>query len=324
VLNALASRIPDLIGGSADLDPSTHTALKGLGDFEGQSGERADRQGEAGGGWSQAGRNLHFGVREHAMATILNGLACHGGTIPFGATFLIFSDYLRPALRLAAIMQQQVIYVFTHDSLGLGEDGTTHQPVEQLASLRAIPRLAVIRPADANETAVAWAVAIERRNGPTALILSRQALPVIDRSGGLAQAEELRRGAYVLIDTPGRRPDALLIGSGSEVALLVAAHEKLLGQSIHVRVISMPSWELFEAQPPQYRAAVLDPAVGVRLAVEAGCSQGWHRYVGPQGEVLCVDKFGESAPGTALLAEYGFTVENVVEKLTRLFAAQKE
>jgi transketolase len=310
VIAAVAPRLSTLIGGSADLDPSTHTALKGFGDFEPTAIAAPDRQGSEGGGWSSAGRNLHFGVREHGMAAIVNGLAAHGGTIPFGATFLIFSDYMRPPMRLAAMMGLHAIYVFTHDSIALGEDGSTHQPVEQLSGLRSVPRLVVIRPSDANETAWAWRVALERRDGPVALVLTRQDVPTIDRTQ-FAPAAELRRGGYILIDAPEGGPDLILIATGSEVALIVAAREKLETKGIAVRLVSMPSWELFDAQPAAYRDDVLPPSVRARLAVEAGASMGWHRYVGDRGDVLAVDRFGASAPGSIMLREYGFTVDNV-------------
>jgi len=313
VLTAIAAKLPTLIGGSADLDPSTHTLLKGLGDFESPKAAGGDQQGSAGGGWSYAGRNLHFGVREHAMGAISNGLAVHGGIIPYCATFLVFSDYMRPTIRLAALMKQQVIYVFTHDSIGLGEDGPTHQPVEHLASLRAIPNLVVIRPCDANETAVAWEVAIETRDRPVALVLSRQNVPTLDRTR-YASSKELRRGAYVLADAPSGRPQVILIASGSEVQLIVEARDKLLSQKIEARVVSMPSWELFDAQTQEYRDSVLLPSVRARLAVEAGVSQGWHRYVGEQGDVISVDRFGASAPANVLMQKYGFTVENIFQR----------
>src|SRR5208283_166772 len=229
-------------------DPSTYTGLQGLGDFERPGLDASDRQGSEGGGWSYAGRNLHFGVREHAMGAILNGLAAHGGTVPFGATFLVFSDYMRPPIRLAALMGLHVIYVFTHDSIALGEDGSTHQPVEQLASLRSIPRLDVIRPCDANETAIAWRVAMETRDRPVALILTRQAVPTLDRTQ-LASADGLRRGGYILADAPDATPDLILMATGSEVALIVAAREQLLVQKVAVRLVSLPSWELFDMQP---------------------------------------------------------------------------
>ena len=317
VMNAFAPRVSALIGGSADLDPSTNTALQGWGDFEPPGIDASDRQGSDGGGWSRAGRNLHFGVREHAMGAILNGLAAHGGTIPFGATFLVFSDYMRPPMRLAALMGLHVIYVFTHDSIALGEDGSTHQPVEQIAGLRSVPGLDVIRPADANETAVAWRVAMETRDRPVALILTRQDVPTLDRTQ-CASAEGLRRGAYVLTDAPGGEPKLILIASGSEVALVVAAAEKLRARDIAVRVVSMPSWKLFEAQPRDYRESVLPPPVAARLAVEAGVTQGWHRYVGDRGDVLGVERFGASAPGQVVLREYGFTVDSVCARALAL------
>jgi transketolase len=313
VMNAIAPRLPTLIGGSADLDPSTYTALQGLGDFESPATNPRDRQGSEGGGWSYAGRNLHFGVREHAMGAILNGLAAHGGTVPFGATFLVFSDYMRPPIRLAALMGLHVIYVFTHDSIALGEDGSTHQPVEHLASLRSVPQLNVIRPGDANETAIAWRVALETRDRPVALILTRQDVPTLDRTQ-FASATGLRRGGYVLADALDGKPELILIATGSELALIVAAREQLLARKIAVRLVSLPSWELFDAQPRQYREAVLPPSIGARLAVEAGGPLGWHRYVGDRGDVLGVEHFGASAPSSIMLREYGFTVENVCKR----------
>jgi transketolase len=321
VMNAFAARLPALIGGSADLDPSTKTVLKGLGDFNLPPGVGEDTQGSAGGGWSYAGRNLHFGVREHAMGAIVNGLAAHGGFIPYGATFLIFSDYMRPAIRLAALMKLHVVHVFTHDSLALGEDGPTHQPVEQLASLRAIPGLFVIRPADANETAVAWKVAIESVDRPVLLALSRQDVPTIDR-GRCASADGLRRGAYVLCDVKEGEPALILIASGSEVGLILAAADRLNDEGIAVRCVSMPSWELFEAQPREYRDRVLPPRMPLRLAVELGTGQGWERYVGERGGVLSVDRFGASAPAHTLLREYGFTIDDVVARCRALLASQ--
>ncbi|HMA31495.1 MAG TPA: transketolase, partial [Casimicrobiaceae bacterium] len=314
VMNAVAPRVPALMGGSADLDPSTHTALAGLGDFEPPGASARDRQGSEGGGWSFTGRNVHFGVREHAMGAILNGLAAHGGVVPFGSTFLVFSDYMRPAIRLASLMGLRVIHVFTHDSIALGEDGSTHQPVEQLAGLRSVPQLVVIRPCDANETAVAWRVALETRDRPVALILTRQNVPTLDRTR-FAAADGLRRGAYVLADAPSGKPDLILIATGSEVGLVIGAAERLLAQGIQARVVSMPSWELFDAQPAEYRDAVLPPPIGARLVVEAGASQGWHRYTGDRGDVLGVDRFGASAPGDVVLREYGFTVDSVCKRV---------
>jgi transketolase len=318
VIEAISTRLPGFIGGSADLNPSTNTELKEAGNFENPEMAVGDLQGSAGGGWSYAGRNLQFGVREHGMGAILNGLAAHGGTIPFGATFLTFSDYMRPPIRLAALMGVRVVYVFTHDSIGMGEDGPTHQPVEQIAGLRAVPRLVVIRPSDANETAVAWRVAIETRDRPVALVLSRQAVPTLDRKE-FGSVEGLRRGAYILADAPQGNPQLILIASGSEVGLIVAARQELQGQKIAVRLVSMPSWELFEAQPREYRDLVLPPLVRKRLAVEAGVTQGWHKYVGERGEVIGVDRFGASAPGPIMMREYGFTVEHVCQRALALF-----
>lgn len=317
ILNAIAPRLPALTGGSADLDPSTRTALAGLGDFNPPNGEGDDTQGSDSAGWSYAGRNLHFGVREHTMGAIVNGLAAHGATLPFGSTFLIFSDYMRPPIRLAAMMGLHVVHVFTHDSIALGEDGPTHQPVEQLAALRAIPHVTVIRPGDANETAVAWRVALETRDRPVMLILTRQALPTLDRSR-YAPADGLRRGAYILCDAPQAKPQLVLIASGSEVSLIAAAQHKLEEQNIAVRLVSMASWELFEAQSREYRDAVLPPSVPARLAVEAGRPQGWHRYVGDRGDVLGLDRFGASAPGEVVMNECGFTVENVCKRALAL------
>jgi len=322
VLNALASRLPTLIGGSADLNPSNNTALQGMGDFQNPDSVEGDRQGAVGGPWSYQGRNVHFGVREHAMGAILNGLAVHGGLIPFGATFLVFSDYLRPAIRLAALMEQRVIYVFTHDSIAVGEDGPTHQPVEQVAALRAIPNLVVIRPCDANETALAWRVAIETRNRPVALALTRQNVPTLDRTQ-VASAEGLRRGAYVLADAPTGKPDVILIASGSEVHLILDARQKLLEQKVQARVVSMPSWELFDIQPREYRDSVLLPSVRLRLAVEAGITQGWHRYTGDLGDVIGLDRFGASAPGGTVMREFGFTPENVLQRALALLRGAK-
>ncbi len=317
VLNAIAPKLPTLIGGSADLNPSTHTVLQKLGDFESPERTFADSQGSAGGGFSYAGRNLHFGVREHGMGAACNGMAAHGGIIPFGSTFLIFSDYMRPSIRLAALMGLGVIYVFTHDSVGLGEDGPTHQPIEQLAALRAIPRLVVIRPGDANETAVAWRVAIETRDRPVALALTRQNVPTLDRTQ-FAAADGLRRGAYVLADPPDGRPDLVLIGTGSEVSLAVAAREKLSERKIQARVVSMPSWELFDLQPKEYRDSVLPPSIKRRVAVEAALPQGWHRYVGDGGDVIGIERFGASAPGNVVMEKLGFTVNHVVERALAL------
>jgi transketolase len=311
IMNAFAEKLTALFGGSADLDSSTNTNLKGFGDFNAAATAGEDTQGSDSAGWSHAGRNLHFGVREHAMGAVVNGLAAHGGFIPYGSTFLIFSDYMRPTIRLAALSKLHVVHVFTHDSIAVGEDGPTHQPVEQIASLRAIPNVTVIRPADANETAVAWKVAVETRERPVLLALTRQELPVLDRTR-FASADGLRKGAYVLSDAKEGKPELVLIATGSEVGLIVEAAEKLQAEGVAVRCVSMPSWDLFEAQPQSYRDEVLPPDVTARLAVEMGVSMGWDRYVGPHGAVLGVDRYGASAPAKVLLPEYGFTVDNVI------------
>jgi transketolase len=315
IMQKFSSYLPGFIGGSADLNTSTHTELKDAGNFEHPSMAVGDLQGSAGGGWSYTGRNLQFGVREHGMASISNGMAAHGGIFPFCATFLTFSDYMRPAIRLAAIMELNVVYVFTHDSIALGEDGPTHQSVEHVASLRAIPRLIVIRPCDANETAVAWRMAIEVHRTPVALILSRQDVPTLDRKI-LASADGLRFGAYVLSDVSN--PDLILIASGSEVSLIVEAQQELKKQNISARLVSMPSWELFEAQTPEYRNSIFQSSIRNRIAVEAGISQGWHRYVGDGGDIICIDTFGASAPGDVMLREHGFSVENICNRAIAL------
>ncbi len=295
VINALAPVMPMLIGGSADLGVSNNTDIKEGGSFEAGTYD---------------GRILHFGVREHAMGSTMTGISLNGGLIPFGGTFLTFSDYMRPAIRLAALSEVQVIYVFTHDSIGLGEDGPTHQPIEHLAALRAIPHLFVIRPADPAEVSEAWRIAILRRSAPTALALTRQKVPVIDRNK-FSKADGLRRGAYVLADT--ETPRLILIATGSEVSLALEAREKLEAEGVPTRVVSMPCWELFEEQPQEYRDEVLPPAINARLAIEAGVRQGWDRYVGPAGNVICLDRFGASAPGEVAMRELGFNVDNVLE-----------
>ncbi|MEW5960110.1 MAG: transketolase [Chloroflexota bacterium] len=296
ILNALAPVIPNLIGGSADLAPSNNTYLKGYPVFANDS---------------FAGRNFHFGVREHGMASILNGMALHGGIIPYGGTFFIFSDYCRPALRLAAMSHMPSIFVFTHDSIGLGEDGPTHQPVEHLPAIRAIPNMLVLRPADANETVQAWKIALERRDGPVALLLTRQGLPVYDRSR-MGDVTGVAKGAYVLLDTDKVYPDIILIASGSEVQLAVEAHAKLAEQGIAARVVSMPSWELFKAQSPEYRDSVLPPSVKARLGIEAAIPLGWEQWIGPAGRMVAMDHFGASAPYKVLHEQWGFTTDNVV------------
>jgi transketolase len=317
VLQVLCQNLPGLIGGSADLNPSTYTELKEKGSLEPPSLAAGDLQGSAAGGWSYGGRNLYYGVREHAMGSITNGLATVSGIIPFASTFLIFSDYMRPSIRLAALMHLQVIYVFTHDSIGLGEDGPTHQPVEHLPSLRAIPRLIVLRPCDANETVIAWQVAIEAKHRPVALILSRQAVPTLDRSK-YGTADGVRLGAYIISEASGGMPKLILIASGSEVSFILAAKERLEQQGIPVRCVSMPSWDLFEVQTQEYKNSVLPPEVSARLAVEAGSPLGWDRYVGSNGAVIGVTRFGASAPGETLMREYGFSVDNVCARALAL------
>lgn len=301
VLNALAAQLPEFFGGSADLTGSNKTDLTGEGSF--QPGQRAERY-------------IYYGVREHGMAAIMNGIALHGGLIPYGGTFLVFSDYMRPSMRLAAMMRQRVIYVLTHDSIGLGEDGPTHQPIEHLAALRSIPGMRVLRPADANETAEAWIAAL-RFKGPTVLALTRQALPTLDRSR-YAPAAGLQRGAYVLADLGEVAPQLILIASGSEVPIIVQAGEELAAAGLGVRLVSMPSWELFAEQEAAYRQAVLPPSLPIRLAVEAGVSQGWERWVGPQGLVLGIDHFGASAPYEQIYEQFGLTSPRVAEAARRL------
>lgn len=308
VLNAVAAHLPNLIGGSADLAPSTKTIIDGEKDM--QAGQFD-------------GRNMRFGVREHAMGSILNGMALHGGLRPYGATFLVFSDYMRPAIRLAALMKLPIIYVFTHDSIGLGEDGPTHQPIEHLASLRAIPNLTVIRPCDANETAEAWKAALSNKNGPTALSLTRQGLPTLDRSA-LAPADGLQRGAYVLKDPEKGPARVVLMASGSEVDIALKAAALLSDRDIPARVVSVPSWEMFDAQPVDYQQQVLPPEIPARVSVEAGIRQGWSRYAGSTGIVVGLDHFGASAPYNTLFEKFGITAESVVEKTHALLAATPE
>ncbi len=297
VLNALAEQIPELVGGSADLAPSNKTWIEGELDF--QPGQ-------------YQGRNFHFGVREHAMGAIVNGMAIHGGLIPYGGTFLVFSDYMRPAVRLSALSHFPSIWVYTHDSIGVGEDGPTHQPVEHLAALRAIPKLTVLRPADANETAQAWAFAIAHRDGPTAMALSRQGLPVIDRSR-YQGADGLQKGAYVLGDLGEDQPELILMASGSEVNLIVQAGEKLVEQGVSLRLVSFPSWELFRQQDADYQDQVLPAEITRRIVVEAGISQGWLEWVGAEGKIISVDQYGASAPAEIIFQKYGLTVENVIK-----------
>jgi transketolase len=304
VINALAPQLPELFGGSADLTGSNKTWIKDHPAFQKNSPD---------------GRNFFFGVREHAMGAIVNGMAAHGGFIPYGATFLIFSDYMRPAIRISALSRHRSIWVFTHDSIGVGEDGPTHQPVEQLAALRAIPDLVVLRPCDANEVVEAWKIAINRSEGPTLMALTRQKIPILDRKA-YSPASGLAKGAYVLADLGNGSPDVILMATGSEVGLITKAGEKLAEEGINVRLVSFPSWELFEEQGEDYRNSVLPPDVKVRLAVEAGRSQGWERWVGDKGAVLAVETFGASAPNNVVFEKYGFTVENVIKHVRELIA----
>jgi transketolase len=303
VMQAFKNAVPTMLGGAADLVESTKTEFVGAGLFS----------------RTHSGRNVAFGIREHAMGSIVNGMAVHGGIVkPYGSTFFIFSDYMRPAVRLSALMRLPVVWVWSHDSIGLGEDGPTHQPVEQLAALRAIPNLWLIRPADANETAVAWQVALEREDGPVGLALSREKVPTLDR-GELAPASGLERGAYTLWDSGDGEPDLILIGTGAQVALALDAGRRIAADNgTAVRVVSMPCWELFELQPREYRDEVLPPHVAARLAIEPGVELGWQKWVGDRGGVLGLDRFGESAPGTEVLERLGYTVDNVVARATAL------
>lgn len=302
VINQLAEVLPELVGGSADLTPSNNTWIKSSSAYQHDN---------------PAGRYFHFGVREHAMGAAMNGIALHGGLIPYGATFLVFTDYVRPAIRISALSGLQTIWVFTHDSIGLGEDGPTHQPVEHLAAMRAIPGLVTIRPADANETLEGWKVAIRRKDGPTLFALSRQNLPTLDRSV-FAKADGLAKGAYVLRDYGQRKPELILMASGSEVSLIIQAAEKLAEEGRSVRVVSMPSWELFKQQTQEYRDSVLLPDVKARLSVEAAVAMGWERWVGLEGKSISIETFGASAPAEKLFVEFGFTVENVIKTAKEL------
>ena len=303
VLNAAAKLLPELAGGSADLAPSNNSEIEGGGEFLPDA--------------PPGGRNFHFGVREHGMGAILNGMARHGGVLPYGATFLIFSDYMRPSIRLAALMGLRVVYVFTHDSIGLGEDGPTHQPVEHLASLRAMPNLYVLRPADANETAAAWRIALERTNGPSAIALTRQNLPVLSPDS-VFHGGNVYRGAYILWEGGNNRPEAILLATGSEVHVAVEARKLLEAEGISTRVVSAPCLERFEEQPEEYRRAVLPPSVRARVSVEAGTTYGWERYVGDGGSAVGIDRFGASAPGSRLFQEFGFTPGNVAARVKSL------
>ena len=320
VMNALAAVVPNLVGGSADVDPSTRTVLKGCGDFESPRAHPLAgpaTQGTSGGVWGYAGRNIHFGLREHAMAAVMTGMACHDGVLPFGATFLSFSDYMRPSIRLAALSRVHAIYIWTHDSIALGEDGPTHQPIEHLASLRAIPNMLVLRPSDATEAVEAWRAAVTHTGGPVGLVLTRQKLPVIDRHK-YAPASGLANGAYVLAGGEDPVPDVILIATGSEVSLALEAHGVLAADGIRSRVVSMPSWELFERQPAAYREAVLPSSVRARVSIEAASPFGWERYVGSEGTIVGIDHFGASAPGPVLMREFGFTAEHLVARAKAL------
>ncbi len=302
VINSLSETIPELIGGSADLAPSNKTWIDSSASFQpGSYGER----------------NFHFGVREHGMGAVVNGMAVHGGVIPYAGTFLVFSDYMRPAIRLSALSDYPSIWIFTHDSIGLGEDGPTHQPIEQLTALRAIPKLIVIRPADANEVSEAWRIAISNRDAPTVIVLSRQNLPTLDR-GIYTPASGLLKGAYILADFGKGKPELILMASGSEVSLILEAGIAIAESGINTRCVSFPSWELFEKQNDEYKYSVFPPEIKARLSVEAGISLGWEKWVGDQGAIISIDKFGASAPSTILFQEYGLTVKNIIEQAEKI------
>ncbi len=321
VLNALAKHLPNLMGGSADLNPSTNTALKGEGDFQPPESEGPATQGAVGGVWGYAGRNIAFGVREHAMGAAVNGMAAHGGLLPFSATFLVFSDYMKPSIRLGALSNLKAYYVFTHDSVAVGEDGPTHEPVEQIAGLRAIPNLNVMRPADATETADCWAAAIEH-NGPTLFALSRQNLPHLSRANVRG---DVSKGAYILSEAGGGQPEVILIGTGSEVALCMKAQEKLLKDyGVKARVVSMPSWFLFSRQDESYRESVLPKGLKKRITVEAASTYGWERWAGDEGTMIGIDHFGASAPGDQVMKHFGFTAEHVTSAALALLGRQEE
>jgi transketolase len=319
IMQILGKNIPELIGGTADLNNSVFAWLKGMGDFQKPGEKPPGVQGTVGGEWGYGGRNIHFGVREHAMGSISNGLAAYGGILPFTGTFFVFSDYMRPPIRLAAVSHLHVLFIFTHDSIGVGEDGPTHQPVEQLMALRAVPNLTVLRPADANETLAAWKVALQRRN-PTVFVFSRQNLPILDASK-YPVADGVSRGAYVLANG-GDNPDIVLIATGSEVALALRAADELAARKVRARVVSMPSWELFREQGQGYRDAVIPPELKKRLAIEAGATLGWWRWVGDEGDVIGLDHFGASAPGDVLMEKFGFTVENVVGRALKMLGRE--
>ncbi len=306
VIQAIAAAVPEFVGGSADLNPSTNSAMKGAGDFQAPGSKPAAIQGASGGGWSYAGRNVHWGIREHAMGSAANGMAAHGGVIPYTATFLVFADYMRPAVRLAALSHLKTVFIFTHDSIAVGEDGPTHEPVEQTMSLRLIPGLTVVRPADANETAAAWRIALEN-HGPTALVLSRQDLPILDQSAAWGDA---LRGGYILSGADAA--DVVLVAAGSEVSLAVAAAAELGAQGVATRVVSLPSWERFAAQDAAYRERVLGPDGTKRITIEAGVTLGWQQIAGANGRCIGIDHFGASAPGGFLMKQFGLSTERVV------------
>lgn len=316
VMQAVAAKVPELVGGSADLNPSTFTWIKGFGDFQSPAFSAEGLHGMVGGPWGYEGRNIHFGVREHAMGSIAVGLALHGGIIPYTATFLTFADYMRPPMRLAALMGLRAVFVFTHDSIGVGEDGPTHQPVEQIMNLRQVPNMTLIRPADANETLEAWRIALANTDGPTTLIFSRQNLPVLDRSICSA-ASGTRRGGYILWES-APNPELILIATGSEVAMTLEAARKLAESGTKVRVVSLPSWEIFDHQPQEYRNSVLPQAITARIAVEAGIKLGWEHYVGLSGKIIGMETFGASAPGPVLYEKFGFTVVKIIEAAREL------
>ncbi|HNZ64271.1 MAG TPA: transketolase [Smithella sp.] len=316
VMQSLAAKISELTGGSADLNPSCFTWLKGMGDFQSPLLSKEGMHGMVGGNWDYSGRNIHFGVREHAMGSIAVGMALHGGFIPYTGTFLTFADYMRPPMRLAALMGLRVVFVFTHDSIGVGEDGPTHQPVEQIMNLRQVPNMTVIRPADANETLEAWKIAVSNTDGPTTLIFSRQNLPVLDRSV-CASASGTKQGGYILWES-APDPELILIATGSEVPLTLAAARKLAENGVKIRIVSMPCWEIFDRQPDNYRESVLPSAITARVAVEAGIKLGWEHYVGLNGIIIGMETFGASAPGPVLYEKFGFTVEKIIEAAKNL------
>jgi len=321
VLNALAKRISNIVGGSADLNPSTSTALKGEGDFQPSEFGGPSAQGAVGGVWGYAGRNMAFGVREHAMGAAVNGMAAHGGLLPFSATFLVFSDYMKPSVRLGALSKLKVFYVFTHDSVGVGEDGPTHEPIEQLAGLRAIPGLNVMRPADATEAAECWAIAVAH-DGPTLFALTRQNVPHLSRAN--VKNGDVSKGAYILSEATGGAADVILIGTGSEVSLCMKAQEKLQGYGVKARVVSIPSWYLFEKQDDAYRESVLPKKLKKRVTVEAGASFGWERWAGDEGTIIAIDHYGASAPGDQIMKNFGFTAEHVTAAALRLLGKSAE